>query len=129
MVTEEGPKVLEYNCRFGDPETQVLMPLLNASYDLVDILLACIEGRLDALELQLQATQYAATVVLASSGYPNTYEKYKPITYAPGAFDHGKKTHTMMEGGREGISHTILSLQCCFLLQYRLSSFSCRNSS
>ena len=77
MVTKDGPKVLEYNCRLGDPETQVLLPLLKT--DLVEVLLACIEGRLDSIKVEFHEG-FAATVVAASEGYPNDYPKGRPIT-------------------------------------------------
>jgi phosphoribosylamine--glycine ligase / phosphoribosylformylglycinamidine cyclo-ligase len=72
MLTEQGPRVLEFNCRFGDPETQVLLPLLDS--DLVDILLACVEGRLHGVAVRWK-TAHAVTVVMASAGYPGAYEK------------------------------------------------------
>ena len=76
ILTAEGPKVLEYNARFGDPETQVLLPLLET--DLVDVLLATAEGRLSEIELSWR-DGYAVSVVLASGGYPGTYSAGKPI--------------------------------------------------
>lgn len=77
MLTEDGPKVLEFNCRFGDPETQVILPLLET--DLYEIFQACINGKLDTLEINWHDGT-CATVVLASGGYPESYEKGKPIT-------------------------------------------------
>jgi phosphoribosylamine--glycine ligase len=77
MLTERGMRVLEFNCRFGDPETQVLLPLLEN--DLVDILLACIEGRLDEIDVCWKPA-HAVCVVKASGGYPGAYEKGKAIT-------------------------------------------------
>lgn len=76
MLTPEGPKVLEYNARFGDPETQVILPRLES--DLVDVLLAVAEGRPDDVCLEWSDT-WAACVVLASEGYPGSYEKGKVI--------------------------------------------------
>ena len=76
MLTPEGPKVLEFNARFGDPETQVVLPRLEA--DLVDILLAAAEGRPDDIDLRW-SEQWAVCVVLASEGYPGAYEKGKVI--------------------------------------------------
>jgi phosphoribosylamine--glycine ligase/phosphoribosylformylglycinamidine cyclo-ligase len=70
MLTSAGLRVLEFNCRFGDPETQVLLPLLES--DLVEIIMACLEGRLDPAAVRWQAGQ-AATVVLAVAGYPGSY--------------------------------------------------------
>jgi phosphoribosylamine--glycine ligase / phosphoribosylformylglycinamidine cyclo-ligase len=77
MLTDQGPRVLEFNCRFGDPETQVLLPLLEN--DLIEIFLACIEGRLDKIEVRWKP-EHTVCVVLASGGYPGSYEKGKVIT-------------------------------------------------
>ena len=76
MLTPAGPKLLEYNARFGDPETQVVLPRLES--DLVDVMLAVAEGRPDDISLQW-ADKWAVTVVLASEGYPRAYEKGKVI--------------------------------------------------
>jgi phosphoribosylamine--glycine ligase len=79
MVTPEGdPKVLEYNCRFGDPETQAVLPLLETSLD--ELLLACVEGRLGELPPLQWYSGTAVCVVASSEGYPGDYEKGKPIT-------------------------------------------------
>jgi phosphoribosylamine--glycine ligase/phosphoribosylformylglycinamidine cyclo-ligase len=77
MLTKNGPKVLEYNCRFGDPETQVVIPLLES--DLVDVMLAAAEGRLDSVDLKFKNAT-AATVVVAAGGYPGSYAKGNEIT-------------------------------------------------
>lgn len=77
MLTEDGPKVLEFNARFGDPETQVILPRLKN--DLVEVMLACAEGRLDEVELAWR-DEWAVAVVLTSAGYPGSYEKGKVIT-------------------------------------------------
>lgn len=76
MLTETGVQVLEFNCRFGDPETQVLMPLLAS--DLVELCLSCIDGTLSADSVNLHAGA-AAAVVMASAGYPGAYKKGVPI--------------------------------------------------
>lgn len=79
MLTASGPKVLEYNVRFGDPETQVLLPLLDTEVsDLAQIMLACAERRLDSVPVVFKKA-FAATVVMASKGYPEAYEKGIPI--------------------------------------------------
>ena len=70
MITAEGPAVLEYNCRFGDPETQVLLPLLSS--DLYDIMQACVAGNLTA-DLVKFSDEAACTVVLAAPGYPGEF--------------------------------------------------------
>ena len=72
MLTADGPKVLEYNARFGDPETQVVLPRMKN--DLVDLFEACIDGTLDQIELEFEDNA-AVCVVLASAGYPEHYEK------------------------------------------------------
>ncbi len=77
MLTEDGPKVLEYNARFGDPEAQVVLPRMEN--DLIDVIEACIDGTLDQTELAF-ADNAAVCVVLASKGYPGSYEKGLPIT-------------------------------------------------
>lgn len=77
MLTERGMRVLEFNCRFGDPETQVLLPLLEN--DLVDIFGACIEGRLNTIDVRWKPA-HTVCVVQASGGYPGPYEKGKAIT-------------------------------------------------
>ena len=77
MMTEDGPKVLEYNVRFGDPECQPL--LMRLKNDLADIMLACIEGRLDDISLDIE-TRSALGVVLTARGYPGSYPKGMPIS-------------------------------------------------
>ena len=76
MLTPDGPKVIEYNCRFGDPETQVVLPRLES--DLVEIMLAVAEGRHEDVQLE-RSDDWAVSVVLASEGYPGAYEKGKVI--------------------------------------------------
>ena len=82
MLTPAGPKVLEFNARFGDPETQVILPRLKN--DLVEVMLACAEQRLDEVELSWR-DDWAVSVVLTSAGYPGAYEKGKVITGIEGA--------------------------------------------
>ncbi len=77
MLTEKGPRVLEYNARFGDPETQVVLPRMKN--DIMDVIDACIDGTLDKVTLQFEDNA-AVCVVLASEGYPVSYEKGFPIT-------------------------------------------------
>jgi len=77
MIGEQGPKTIEFNCRFGDPETQVVLPRLKT--DLADIFMATVEGRLADIEIEW-SDEAAVCVVLASGGYPGPYEKGKPIT-------------------------------------------------
>ncbi len=77
ILTKEGPKVLEFNARFGDPETQVVLPGLKT--DLLDILNAVIEGTLDKINIEWEDNS-AVCVVVASGGYPGKYQKGKPIS-------------------------------------------------
>ena len=72
MLTKHGPKVIEYNCRFGDPETQVVLPLLES--DLVDIMFATRNGTLAETEVKFSSGA-ACCVIMASQGYPEKYEK------------------------------------------------------
>ena len=76
MLTEDGPKVLEYNARFGDPEAQVVLPRMKN--DILDVMNACIDGNLDQVELEFEDNA-AVCVVLASEGYPLEYQKGLPI--------------------------------------------------
>lgn len=114
MLTPKGPKVIEYNCRFGDPETQVVLPLLES--DLLDIMLKIYEGKLDEAEVKF-ADKSAACVVMASSGYPQSYEKGFEITmpadkniYVAGAaLKDGKLVNS---GGRVlGVTETAATLE------------------
>ena len=72
MITEDGPKVLEYNARFGDPEAQVVLPIMKN--DIIDVMEACIDGKLSDVELEFEDNA-AVCVVLASDGYPEKYDK------------------------------------------------------
>lgn len=76
MLTPDGPKVLEYNCRFGDPEAQVILPRMEN--DIVDVFEACIDGRLDQVDLRFRQ-ESTVCVMVASGGYPVAYEKGKEI--------------------------------------------------
>lgn len=76
MLTEKGPRVLEYNARFGDPEAQVVLPRMKN--DIIDVMEACIAGNLDKIQLEFEDNA-AVCVVLASAGYPESYEKGKVI--------------------------------------------------
>ena len=105
MITPDGPKVIEYNCRFGDPETQVVLPLLET--DLLTIMQAVGEGRLKDVDVKFRK-EHACCVVLASKGYPQSYEKgfemTLPVTaadeeiYIAGAKKDGERLLT--NGGR-----------------------------
>jgi len=76
MITNQGPKVVEFNCRFGDPETQAILPLIKS--DLVPILFACAEGNISELKIETN-NKFAVCVIMASGGYPGKYEKGKQI--------------------------------------------------
>lgn len=80
MITEQGPKVIEFNCRFGDPETQVVLPRLAS--DLSEIFLSVVKGELAAQPIEWKEDA-ALCVVMASGGYPGSYEKGKPIHGLP----------------------------------------------
>ncbi|MDP2207986.1 MAG: phosphoribosylamine--glycine ligase [Bacteroidota bacterium] len=77
MLTETGPRVVEYNCRFGDPETQVVLPLIET--DLVELMLASINNKIGTIELRIKPIS-TVCVVMSSRGYPDSYEVGKPIT-------------------------------------------------
>lgn len=78
VLTEQGPKVLEYNVRFGDPETEALVLLSEG--DLAEIMLACTERRLDSVDISVKEGRHAVSVILASEGYPGSYAKGKQIS-------------------------------------------------
>ena len=83
MLTPNGPSVLEFNCRFGDPETQVVLPLLET--DLYEVFIACCDGNLDSVDVRFKENTSAATVVCAAKGYPEAYPKGMAITGLPEA--------------------------------------------
>ena len=102
MITKDGPKVIEYNCRFGDPETQVVLPLLES--DLLEVMMATTDEKLNEIDVKF-ANKSACCVVMASKGYPQSYEKGYEITmpedkniYVAGAkLENGK---LLTSGGR-----------------------------
>ncbi len=126
MLTPKGPKVIEYNCRFGDPETQVVLPLLES--DLLTIMRACTSGTLAETEVKF-ADKHACCVILASSGYPQSYQKGFEITmteeaaaatFVAGAKLEGSKLVT--SGGRvTGTTAIASSLADAIREAYRLS--------
>ena len=104
MITSDGPKVIEYNCRFGDPETQVVLPLLKT--DLLTVMQAVTDEKLSEIDVQF-ADKNACCVIMASQGYPTAYEKgYEIIVpeelwdsvYIAGASE--KNGHLVTAGGR-----------------------------
>ena len=92
MLTKDGPKVIEYNCRFGDPETQVVLPLLES--DLLTVMQACTNGTLEKTPVAF-SDKSACCVVTASAGYPESYAKGYPITMTDEA-----KAHTYVAGAK-----------------------------
>lgn len=86
MITEDGPKVIEFNARFGDPETQVVLPLLDS--DMVEIMLACVNGTLDKLAIKWK-NEAAVCVVMAAGGYPQSYHKGDVISGLDTAAEQG----------------------------------------
>lgn len=117
MITPDGPKVIEYNCRFGDPETQVVLPLLES--DLLTVMMAVTEERLADCEVKFSDSS-ACCVVLASEGYPQSYKKgfeidipddIRPYTYIAGA--KLSKDKLLTNGGRVlGVTATAATLEC-----------------
>ena len=126
MLTPNGPKVIEYNCRFGDPETQVVLPLLES--DLLTVMQACTNGTLAETEVKF-ANKHACCVVTASGGYPESYSKGYEITmteeaalhtYVAGAKLEGEKLLT--SGGRvTGTTAVADSLEEAVKEAYRLA--------
>ena len=127
MLTKDGPKVVEYNCRFGDPETQVVLPLLKS--DLLTVMQATTNGTLKDVPVEF-STDSACCVVLASNGYPKKYESGFPITmseeaaahtYVAGAKKDGDRLLTA--GGRVlGVTAVAPTLEEAVKEAYRLSS-------
>ena len=97
MLTPKGPKVIEYNCRFGDPETQVVLPLLES--DLLTIMQATTNGTLAGTEVKF-ADKHACCVILASNGYPTSYKKGFEITMTAEAAAHTYVAGAKLENGK-----------------------------
>ena len=95
MLTPKGPKVIEYNCRFGDPETQVVLPLLES--DLLTIMRACTNGTLEETEVKF-ADKHACCVILASKGYPEHYQKGFPLSMTEEAAAHTYVAGAKLDG-------------------------------
>lgn len=104
MLTEDGPKVLEYNARFGDPEAQVVLPRMKN--DMIEVMEACTQGRLHEIDLAFEDNA-AVCVVLASGGYPQSYEKGYPIQGLD-AFD-GKEDYYCFHAGTADKDGTIVT--------------------
>ena len=97
MLTPDGPKVIEYNCRFGDPETQVVLPLLES--DLLTVMQATTNGTLADTEVRF-SDKYACCVITASAGYPVSYQKGYEITMTPEAAAHTYVAGAKLENGK-----------------------------
>ena len=97
MITPDGPKVIEYNCRFGDPETQVVLPLLES--DLLTIMKATTNGTLAQTEVKF-ADKHACCVITASAGYPKSYKKGFQLTMTEEAAAHTYVAGAKLENGR-----------------------------
>ena len=104
MITQHGPKVLEFNCRFGDPETQPLMMRLQS--DLLEVMLAVAEGRLDQVELKWDPRP-ALSVVAASGGYPGKYQTGLPITGIADA--DAMRDVKVFQGGTKAVGKQIVT--------------------
>ena len=114
MITKSGPKVIEYNCRFGDPECQTIMPLMDK--DFVILLQKCAKGNLLGNEKIKMSNKFSGCVIATSKGYPHNYEKGFPITYGNIDFEHcqifdsgtslNSKGEFITDGGR------VLSIVC-----------------
>ena len=127
MLTPDGPKVIEYNCRFGDPETQVVLPLLKS--DLLEIMMACTNGTLSKTPVRF-AKKHACCVIKASKGYPESYKKGMKLTMsdraAKATFVAGAKLENgalVTSGGRvTGTTAVRGSLKAAIKAAYRLSN-------
>ena len=97
MLTKNGPKVIEYNCRFGDPETQVVLPLLES--DLLTVMQATTNGTLAETEVKF-SNNHACCVITASAGYPESYQKGFPMTFTPEAEAATYVAGAKLEGGK-----------------------------
>ena len=97
MITPKGPKVIEYNCRFGDPETQVVLPLLES--DLLTVMQATTNGTLAETEVKF-ADKHACCVILASSGYPTSYRKGFEMSFTEEALAHTYIAGAKLDGGK-----------------------------
>ena len=97
MITKDGPRVLEYNVRFGDPETQTLLPLMSIDTDLAEVMVACTEGRLDGVQLHTTFGS-SVTVVAAAGGYPESYKKGDIISIDHQSYTLTKNDHIFHAG-------------------------------
>ena len=130
MLTPDGPKVIEYNCRFGDPETQVVLPLLES--DLLTVMQATTNGTLAETEVSFSKS-HACCVILASAGYPTSYQKGYEITMTSEAAEHTYVAGAKLEGDKlvtsggrvTGTTAVADSLEEAIAEAYRLSDGVC----
>ena len=126
MLTPNGPKVIEYNCRFGDPETQVVLPLLES--DLLTVMQAVTNGTLAETEVKF-ADKHACCVIQASAGYPSSYKKGFELTFTPEAAAHTFVAGAKLDGGKlvtsggrvTGTTAIADSLEAAIAEAYRIS--------
>jgi phosphoribosylamine--glycine ligase len=124
MLTKNGPKVIEYNCRFGDPETQVVLPLLKG--DLLEIMMATTNGTLSNTKVEF-SSDHAACVIMASKGYPLAYEKGKVMDISSDVKDRVYVAGAKIEdgilktnGGRVlGVTNVASTLEQALKLSYQ----------
>ena len=127
MLTPNGPKVIEYNCRFGDPETQVVLPLLKS--DLLTVMQACTNGTLSKIPVRF-SKRYACCVIKASAGYPESYKKGYRLTISDRAAAHTYVAGARLEDGKlvtsggrvTGTTAVRSSLEEAIAAAYRLSA-------
>ncbi len=130
MLTPNGPKVIEYNCRFGDPETQVVLPLLES--DLLTVMQACTNGTLAETDVKF-SEKFACCVITASQGYPESYQKGFTITMTDEAADATYVAGAKLEGGKlvtsggrvTGTTAVADSLESAIKEAYRLADGVC----
>ena len=114
MITKSGPKVIEYNCRFGDPECQTIMPLMDTNF--VNILYKCALGKLNGDEKILSTSKVSGCVIASSKGYPENYEVGFPITFNNNEYQNLQIFHSGTAINKEGKIVTnggrVLSIVC-----------------
>lgn len=98
MVTKNGPKALEYNVRFGDPECQTLLPLLSADTDLAEIMLGCTDRWLKSVRITIEP-KFSTTVVAAAGGYPGAYDRGDTLTIDHASKDNDTPHRTIFHAG------------------------------
>ena len=114
MITKSGPKVIEYNCRFGDPECQTIMPLMDINF--VNILYKCASGNLNGDEKVLSTSKVSGCVIASSKGYPENYDVGYPISFDYDVYEDVQIFHSGTSINKEGEIITnggrVLSVVC-----------------